>query len=207
MLKKIIFSCTKSTYKKPNLRIASVVTSLVILAASLNLIKPAKAGLLDNVFDNSGNTKVFFRTRSGYYINCYGSRGKCQAIPTFSNNPDISDEIFTLIDLHGGALMHGDRIMLKTRTGYYVNSYDSRGTIQAQPTYSDDPAVSDEIFIIYKVSGSSGGNQIIAGDKIIIKTRRNYAFNCYASTGACQAIPLFNEDYLVSDEVFTIDFL
>ncbi|WP_375495715.1 hypothetical protein [uncultured Nostoc sp.] len=207
MLEKIMFSCTKSTYKKPNLRIASVVTSLVILAVSLNLIKPASADLLDNVFDSSGNTKVFFRTRSGYYINCYDSRGKCQAIPTFSNNPGISDEIFTLIDLNKGTLMHGDKIMLKTRTGYYVNSYNSGGVIQAQPTYSDNPVVSDEIFIIVKVDGSSGGNQIKAGDKIMIKTRRNYAFNCYDSKGACQAIPSFNGNYHISDEVFTIDFL
>jgi hypothetical protein len=133
--------------------------------------------------------------------------GKCQAIPTFSNNPDISDEIFTLIDLNGGALMHGEKIMLKMRTGYYVNSYDSGGVIQAQPTYSDNPVVSDEIFTILKVSGSSGGNQIKAGDKIMIKTRRNYAFNCYDSKGACQAIPSFSEDYRISDEVFTINFL
>ena len=155
----------------------------------------------------SQTTRVIFSTRSGYYLNCYDSQGACQAKPTYSNNPAISDEIFTLVDLNGGYLMNGDKIMLKMRTGYYVNSYDSAGVIQAQPTYSDDPNVSDEIFTVYKVRGSSGGNKIKSGDKIMIKTRRNYAFNCYDSRGACKAIPTFSDDYRISDEVFTIRFL
>ncbi|MEY3555341.1 MAG: hypothetical protein EWV75_07450 [Microcystis wesenbergii Mw_QC_S_20081001_S30D] len=155
----------------------------------------------------SQTTRVIFSTRSGYYLNCYDSKGVCQAQPTYSNNPAISDEIFTLIDLNGRYLMNGDKIMLKMRTGYYINSYDSAGVIQAQPTYSDDPNVSDEIFTVYKVRGSSGGNQIKSGDKIMIKTRRNYAFNCYDSRGTCKAIPTFSDDYRISDEVFTIRFL
>jgi hypothetical protein len=99
------------------------------------------------------------------------------------------------------------RVIFSTRSGYYLNCYDSKGVCQAQPTYSDDPNVSDEIFTVYKVRGSSGGNQIKSGDKIMIKTRRNYAFNCYDSRGTCKAIPTFSDDYRISDEVFTIRFL
>lgn len=185
------------------MKIKSIISSLFLLSLSpINLFS-----FNSSVSGSETVKRVIFQTRKNYYINCYDSKGACQAQPTFSNDPAVSDEIFSLVDLNGGALMNGDKIMLKMRTGYYVNSYDSGGSIQAQPTYSDDPAVSDEIFSIYKVSGSSGGNQIKAGDKIMIKTRRNYAFNCYDSQGACKAIPNSNNDYRVSDEVFTIKFL
>lgn len=150
---------------------------------------------------------MIFQTRIGYYLNCYDSKGKCQAQPTYSDNPSVSDEIFRLVDLNGGSLVHGDKIMLKTRAGYYINSYDSAGSIQAQPTYSDNPSLSDEIFRVFKMSGSSAGNEIKNGDKIMIKTRRNYAFNCEGSVGKCQAIKNANDNYRVSDEIFTINFL
>lgn len=57
------------------------------------------------------------------------------------------------------------------------------------------------------MSGSSAGNEIKSGDRIMIKTRRNYTFNCEGSVGKCQAIENANDNYRVSDEIFKINFL
>jgi hypothetical protein len=148
---------------------------------------------------------VMFKTRAGYYVNSYDSRGALKAIPEANFDPNVSDEIFRLKDLNGGSLKNGDLIMLKTRAGYYVNSYDSRGALKAIPEANFDPNVSDEIFRLKKIDGSSGST-IRNGDKILIQTRRGYFFNCVGSIGKCQAIENANYDPKVSDEIFTIRF-
>ena len=75
--------------------------------------------------------------------------------------------------------------------------------LKAIPTFRVDQG-SDEVFRIFKVGGSSGGNEIEFGDKVMIRTRKNYAFNFYDSRGKCQAIQNASEDTKTSDEVFVI---
>lgn len=41
--------------------------------------------------------KILLRTRADFFLNCTGSVGSVQAIPTHSDDPEVSDEIFTII--------------------------------------------------------------------------------------------------------------
>lgn len=95
----------------------------------------------------------------------------------------------------------GDRILLKTRRDYYLNSYDSTGAVSAINSHSDNEHISDEIFTIERLSGSGA---IHDGDQVLIRTRRNYYFNAYDSRGGVTAIPSANRDPSISDEIFTI---
>ncbi|MDJ0717186.1 MAG: hypothetical protein QNJ54_23710 [Prochloraceae cyanobacterium] len=96
--------------------------------------------------------RICIKTRRGYYLNAYDSTGNVTAIPR-GNCSDInrSDEIFRIVKVNGsGTISSGDRICIKTRRGYYLNAYDSKGNVTAIPRGNcSDINRSDEIFRIY----------------------------------------------------------
>jgi hypothetical protein len=90
-------------------------------------------------------------TRRGCYFNSFDSTGAVSAIPTFSADPLVSDEIFRIRKVGGSPsddIHSGDQVELITRRGYYFNIFDSIGAVSAIPTASPNPAISDEIFFI-----------------------------------------------------------
>ncbi|CAN1209175.1 hypothetical protein TUMEXPCC7403_03065 [Tumidithrix helvetica PCC 7403] len=92
--------------------------------------------------------KVLLRSRRGFFLNCHDSVGNVQAIPNANLDPAVSDEIFTIVKNGGGRINSGDKILFRTRRGFFFNCHDSVGSVQAIQNANFDPAVSDEIFTI-----------------------------------------------------------
>jgi hypothetical protein len=73
---------------------------------------------------------VILSTRTNYIFNSHASTGPVSAIPVANFDPVVSDEIFSLLEVDGdGILQDGDRVMFRTRTGYFFSSRSRPGLL------------------------------------------------------------------------------
>src|SRR4051794_33841782 len=68
--------------------------------------------------------RVQLLTRRAYFLNCHDSVGNVAATPQASLNPNVSDEIFTILKVGGdNVLRGGDMVVIRTRKGLYLNCH------------------------------------------------------------------------------------
>lgn len=172
-----------------------------------NKFVPYVAAKRNNLPEPPSNPQVIIQTRRLYSLNCFDSVGKVSAVDHAHPDPGISDEIFTFSKYDGsvGPIGHGDRIVIKTRRGYYFNSYDSAGPVSGVPGFSADPNASDEIFTIARVNGQPGA--LRSGDAVYFITRRGYYLNAFDSIGDVKAINGYSDNPAISDEIFRLQFV
>lgn len=148
---------------------------------------------------------IAFETRLGRYFSSQASIGAVSAVPLANLDPQASDAVFTIQEVGGdGIIQSGDRIAIRTRQGYYLNSHASVGAVSAVPHANLDPQVSDEVFTIIKRSGASPDPAITSTDQVMLATRTGFYFNSWGSQGGVQAVRQANFDTGVSDEIFTL---
>ena len=94
-----------------------------------------------------------------------------------------------------------DKILIKTRAGYYFNSAHGKGQVCVQSWANKNPAISDEVMTIAKISGNG---PITSGEKIYIKTRVNWFFNSPYGTQCLKTKSTAHPTPSVSDEIFSI---
>ncbi|OYQ67175.1 hypothetical protein B9G53_02140 [Pseudanabaena sp. SR411] len=119
-------------------------------AVSDEIFSIVKLGDGSNNQDKSINSedKVLLRSRRGFFFNCHDSVGSVQGIANANFDPAVSDEIFTIVKNGGGIINSGDKILFRSRRGFFFNCHDSVGSVQGIANANFDPAVSDEIFTI-----------------------------------------------------------
>jgi hypothetical protein len=151
--------------------------------------------------DIISGTKVQIKTQVDRFWSCENSKGRVQVVEKASDNVGTSDEIFNIVGVGGGVLRSGDKVLFRTRVGYYLGCNGSSGVMQAVLRKGGN-TTQDETFIIIKVGGN--GN-IQPGDKFHLKTQAegNFYLNSIKSTGPVSAVEMKKNDP-GRDETFTL---
>lgn len=86
------------------------------------------------------NAKVYLITDDGLYLNCYDSNGIMSTKRTHSDNPAISDEIFTIQFQEGNRFYNNEikKVKFLTRRGLTIGIYNRVPSALPYDTRSDD---------------------------------------------------------------------
>ena len=111
------------------------------------------------------NYTVTFRTGTNHYLSArYGGGSDVNAQATSA----ITHEKFTLVDLNGGTLNHGDLVTLQAANGLWVAAENGgNSAVNADRTYPHEW----ETFTIHKTSGTG---QIVSGNTVALRTYYGY---------------------------------
>ncbi len=99
-------------------------------------------------------------------------------------------------------VMHGERILIRTRKKRYLNAANGSGPITMTDNHEHDPATSDELWWVERLAGNG---RVEHGDKVFLHSRKNRFLNAANGSGPLAMSVNHEADPAVSDEVWWIE--